>query len=84
MHKTTTRFWDCYNALPKKIRKLADQNYELLEADSRHPSLQLKKVGAFWSVRVGRDFRALAVDEEEGFMWVWIGSHEEYEKMLKK
>lgn len=40
---------------------LADRGYEQLKADPRHPSLHLKRIGRFWSVRVGIRHRALAV-----------------------
>ena len=30
-------------------RALADKNYALLKDNPRHPSLQFKKVGRFWS-----------------------------------
>jgi hypothetical protein len=61
-HTATPDFWDEYNSLPADIQKMADKNYALLQADPRHPSLHFKKVGAFWSVRVGRNYRALAVE----------------------
>jgi hypothetical protein len=35
------------------VRELADKNYALLKQDAQHPSLRFKKVGKFWSVRVG-------------------------------
>jgi hypothetical protein len=62
MHYTTQRFWECYNALPEAIQRVADQNYELLKSDPSHPSLHFKKVGQYWSVRVGKGYRALGVD----------------------
>jgi len=40
-------------------------------------------VGGFWSARVGLAFRALAVEDEDDFIWVWIGPHDEYERILK-
>lgn len=83
-HYTTPNFWKLYNDLPKTIQELADKNYELLKENPRHPSLRFKKVGGLWSVRVGRNFRALGFDEEEGIVWFWIGAHEEYEQILKK
>ncbi len=61
IHRTTPRFWRCYNALPAEVRELADANYELLKNDPGHPSLQLKPIGSFWSVRVGLSYRALGV-----------------------
>jgi hypothetical protein len=44
-HRATPRFWRCYDALPDEVRRLADQSYELLKRDGRHPSLRLKKAG---------------------------------------
>jgi hypothetical protein len=62
---------------------LADKNYRLLKADSRHPSLHLKQVGNYWSVRVGKNYRALAVAVPEGFVWFWIGNHSEYNRLIR-
>jgi len=42
----------------------------------------LKKVGRFWSVRVGARYRALAFGVDEGFLWFWIGSHADYDAMI--
>jgi hypothetical protein len=64
------------------IRNLADKNFQLLKADSSHPSLHFKKVGRVWSARVGSNYRAVATPIEDGFLWVWIGTHAEYDKML--
>lgn len=35
-----------------------------------------------WSARVGQSHRAFAVEDGDDFAWVWIGSHDEYEKMI--
>jgi len=84
MHRATDRFWKCPQKLPHPIQELANSNFELLKADPRHPSLHFKKISQFWSVRVGLDYRALAVEDGEDFLWVWMGSHDEYERMLKE
>jgi hypothetical protein len=42
--------------LPSEVRALADQAYARLKQDSRHPSLHFKKVGRFWSARVGAPY----------------------------
>jgi hypothetical protein len=52
-HFASRAFWEAYDRLPKPIRDLADKNYDLLKENPRHPSLQFKKVGRFWSVRIG-------------------------------
>jgi hypothetical protein len=48
-----------------------------------HPSLCFKKVGEIWTVRIARGFRALALLQDDVFHWFWVGSHDEYERMLK-
>ncbi|MGB3203831.1 MAG: hypothetical protein WBB28_02450 [Crinalium sp.] len=68
--------------MPRKIQKLADKNYELLKADPKHPSLRFKQIGSLWSVRVGRNYRALGLDKPEGILWFWIGSHADYDAIL--
>ncbi len=82
-HFTLPCFWRRYRELPEEMRKLADKNYKLLEADPQHASLDLIKVGTtkqLWSVCAGIHYRALGLDKPEGIVWFWIGSHEEYEK----
>ena len=83
MHKATVRFWRCFDKLSESTQKLARKNYSLLKENSKHPSLHFKKVGKFWSARVGRNYRALAIEDDDGFIWVWIGSHENYEQLIK-
>lgn len=83
MHRTTDRFWKCFAKLPAHIQDLAKDNVELLKNDPKHPSLHFKKVGKFWSARVGLNYRALAFEDGEDFIWVWVGAHDEYMKMIK-
>jgi hypothetical protein len=83
MHRASVRFWNEYNKLAPDIRSQADKQFELLKRDPRHPSLQLKKVGKIWSVRVNLAFRALAVEDAEDFVWFWIGDHREYERLIR-
>jgi hypothetical protein len=81
-HYASSRFWRAYQALPKEIRELADAKYELLKADPEHPSLHFKKIGSYWSVRVGLHYRALAVESDDGVVWFWIGSHADYDVLV--
>lgn len=75
-------FWELHEKLPVSIQQLADKNFDLLKSDPNHPSLHLKKAGAYWSVRVGIKYRALGVNVDDGILWFWIGTHAEYDKML--
>lgn len=81
-HFASPDFWKAYESLPDHVRRVADRNFELLKSDPRHPSLHLKHIGRFWSVRVGLHFRALGVDAEDGILWFWIGSHADYDKLI--
>lgn len=81
-HRAARRFWQCYDALPIEVQRLADHNYTLLKADPRYPSLQYKKTGRFWSVRVGLHYRALAVEDGDDVIWFWIGHHSEYDRLV--
>jgi hypothetical protein len=68
--------------LPANVRKLADEAFAHLEQDPQYPALHLKKVGRFWSARVGGNYRALAIEAADGLVWFWIGTHAEYDKLL--
>jgi hypothetical protein len=82
-HFASRAFWQAYYGLPEQVRVLADKNYALLKQDPQHPSLQLKKIGRFWSVRVGLRYRALAVESEGDLVWFWIGSHADYDALIR-
>lgn len=49
----------------------------------KHGSVQFQKKGRYWCARIGPGYRALAVPVPDGFLWCWIGAHDEYERMLK-
>jgi hypothetical protein len=55
----------------------------LLKTDPQHPSLHFKKLGRFWSVRVGIRYRALATQVDGDMLWFWIGSHSDYDALIK-
>ena len=81
-HFSTPDFWFHYRQLPDEIRILADKNFELLRTNPRHPSLRLKKIGIFWSARVGLRYRSLAKERAEGLVWFWIGPHDRYDQLI--
>lgn len=83
MHKATQRFWTALESLPSSVQNTARKNFELLKDNPRHLSLHFKKVGRFGSARVGIHYRALAVKDDENFIWVWIGNHNDYDQIVK-
>ena len=84
MHRASSRFWTSLARLPKPIQKLARENFTLLKANPAHPSLHFKKIGVLWSARVGINYRAVAVEDGADFIWVWIGPHDEYQRLIKE
>lgn len=83
-HFTTPRFWAAYEKLPDHVQQIADRNFVFLKSNPRHPSLHFKKAGNFWSVRVGREYRALGIEREGDIYWVWIGTHAEYNRLIQQ
>jgi hypothetical protein len=84
MHRATSRFWSLLAKLPESAQVVARKNFELLKRDPYHPSLHFKKVGKLWSARAGLRYRALAIQDGEDFIWVWIGDHGEYSRLIKQ
>ena len=82
MHRTTPQFRRNFERLPASVQRTARRNFRLLTENPRHPSLRFGKVGKFWSARVGLAYRALAVEDGDGFIWVWIGPHADYDRIL--
>jgi len=68
-HFANPSFWTCYKKLPASVQDLADKNFELMKTNPKHPSLHLKKVGKYWSVRVSRKYRAVGVEIDKGLIW---------------
>jgi hypothetical protein len=83
----TREFRKLLEHLPQKIKDQAARAYSLWQSDPFHPSLQFKRVSQrqpIESVRIGIDYRALGLRQGDLIFWFWIGSHAEYEKMLKR
>jgi hypothetical protein len=70
-HQASRRFWRHFDELTPELQKRARDHYELLKANPQHPSLHFKRVGKYWSVRIGSGFRALGLDSPKGILWFW-------------
>ncbi|NEP49772.1 MAG: hypothetical protein F6K65_13535 [Moorea sp. SIO3C2] len=84
----TNDFVNCFGKLPEKVKHTARKNYKLWKQNPNHPSLEFKKLQTqeqIYSVRVGIGWRAVGVMKTtDTIVWFWIGSHTEYDKLLKK
>ena len=84
--RTTHRFREAYGRLPEHVRRRAREAYRRFKSDPRHPSLRFKQVHAtdpIYAARVGLGYRALAVRNGEVVIWFWIGTHAEYDHLLR-
>jgi hypothetical protein len=84
---TTQRFWKCYETLPAEVRKRAKEVYGLFAKNPYHPSLHFKRIHSsrpIFSVRITIGYRAVGIVEGDEITWFWIGSHHEYEILIKR
>jgi hypothetical protein len=83
---TTRQFRRLLAAVPPEIRRQAREAYRLFRSNPRHPSLQFKKVHPqqpIYSARISQDYRAAGVLKGDTIVWFFIGSHAEYDAMLR-
>ncbi len=83
----TDDFIAMFRKLPERVRKTARKNYQLWKDNPQHPSLEFKKLKAsvpIYSVRAGIGWRAVGIMKDpDTIVWFWIGSHSEYDKLIK-
>ena len=83
----TSKFWKSYGLLSAEVRIQARNAYKLFSDDPYHPSLHFKRIHSskpIFSVRINIDHRAVGVLENDEITWFWIGSHKEYELLIKR
>ena len=57
----------------------------MFEENPNHPSLRFKKLGGYehiWSVRINEQYRAVGERRGDTVVRVWIGSHDEFDKLF--
>ncbi len=84
--KTTNRFRKAYAQLPEHVQRRAREAYRLFRDTPSHPSLRFKQVHAtrpIYSARVGLGYRALALRDDDVVVWFWIGTHADYDRLIR-
>lgn len=80
-------------ALSRRVRAAArarstprPEAYRRFKDNPSHPSLHFKQVHAtlpIYAARVGLGYRALGVIDGEAVVWFWVGTHAEYDQLLR-
>jgi hypothetical protein len=84
--RTTGRFREAYRRLPEHVQRRAREAYRRFKENPQHRSLRFKHVHAtrpIYAARVGLGYRALGIVEGEVIVWFWIGTHAEYDRLLR-
>jgi hypothetical protein len=79
-------FLACFARLPDPVKVQARKCYQLWKDDHSHPSLRFKRIHsqeALYSVRVSQGWRALGLLDGDTVTWFWIGSHAEYDRLVR-
>jgi hypothetical protein len=80
------RFWRLFQELPQETKETAVRNFRLWQENPHHPSLRYRRLQGkddLVTVRVGRDYRAVGLLESGAVQWIWIGSHADYDQLLR-
>jgi hypothetical protein len=84
--QTNKSFWKNYWALSPEVRLRAQQAYKLWSENPAHPSLFFKRVKnnqPIYSARIGLGHRALGLLKGDAVTWFWIGTHDEYDDLIR-
>ena len=88
MNSTTTDlFWKHYSALSADAKKQARATYTQFVSDPYHPGLHFKRIHStrpIFSVRIGIHYRAVGNLDDQEITWFWIGSHADYDKLIRQ
>jgi mRNA-degrading endonuclease RelE of RelBE toxin-antitoxin system len=85
--RRSKRFRASLEALPPDIQRLATDTYQRWQQNPSHPGLHFKPIDSsdpdIYSIRIGAHYRAICERQPDGaYLWVWIGTHEEYDKLI--
>jgi hypothetical protein len=85
--RVTPQFWHLYRELPRELKIAAKKAFELFLSNPAHPSLRLERMKSdrrAWSVRITRNYRAVAFRRDADWIWVWIGHHQDFDRRFPK
>ena len=84
--RTTRKFWRLFDDLPSEVQQRARDVYRQFATNPALTGLHFKRVdqaNPVYSVRIGLHYRALGLLDGGIITWFWIGTHDDYERVLK-
>lgn len=85
--RRTKRFRALLAALPFDAQRQARDAYHLFQTNPRHSSLRFKRISpsdpSLYSARVGGRYRVIGKLKGDTVIWDWIGSHEDYNTLIR-
>ena len=84
--RTSAAFRTQRARLPANVRRQAYADFKEFRDNPFLPSFEFKCVDSqrnVWSVRIGRSYRALCRRNGSELDWYWIGSHADYDQILR-
>ena len=84
--RLTEDFLVHFARLPDRVKADARSAYRRWRDHPWHPALHFKRVHAsepLYSVRIGLGWRALGLLEGDTIYWFWIGSHADYDTLIR-
>jgi len=76
-----------FHALPQDVRVQTYKAYAQFKRDPSHPDLNFELIdrqSGIWSARVYDRYRVLGTRDGAEITWFWIGTHREYEKLIRR
>lgn len=79
----TPKFKKLFDRLPHDAKAKVTSNYKQWRADPSSVDFRpLKGKPDIWRVSIGLYWRALGRDEGDSIVWYWVGSHNDYDKLV--
>ncbi len=84
----TRQFKQLFDRLPPQIQKIARRKFEMFKMNPFHPSFRRKIIQSttnypnpHYEFRITRDYRATCFIDDDTYVWVFIGTHREFDSM---
>jgi mRNA-degrading endonuclease RelE of RelBE toxin-antitoxin system len=84
--RATPKFWKLYHRLPLSVQRRAQKAYQQWQKNPAHSGVHFKRVDEeepIYSARISDAYRVLGILDQDTVIWFWIGTHDEYERLLK-